>query len=102
MTAKGNKSAQTILGRMSVPGLEQVYVLGSFARLVTFSSQQCRAFNLIWALFETKKLSPGSSVAVIGGGLAGLTVAAAAALKRCDVTIIEKASQLLPLQRGNF
>lgn len=102
MTAQAQATAQLILERMGIPDLPGVYVLGSFASPVTFASQQERAFNLVWALLTSKRLSETNSVAVVGGGLAGLTVAAAAVLKQCKVTIIEKASQPLYLQRGNF
>jgi len=102
MTTQAQATAQLILQRMGIPDMRGVYVLGSFANPVTFASQQMRAFNLMWALFTDKRLSDTDSVAVVGGGLAGLTVAAAAALKHTKVTIIEKATQPLYLQRGNF
>lgn len=77
------------------------YILGGYATRVTFHSQQIRAFNLIYALFKTKKLKAGSEVCVIGGGLAGLTVAAAAQLKGCIVTVYEEKDYLLGLQKGS-
>jgi hypothetical protein len=69
---------------------------------VTFHSQQLRAFNLIWALFESGVLERGKELAVIGGGLAGMTVAAAARICGCKVALYEKAPQFMHLQRGNF
>jgi hypothetical protein len=90
-----------ILQRMEVPGYRGVFTLGNFARQVTFASQQTRAFNLIWALFQERRLIPGSRVAVVGAGLAGLTAAVAALSKRCRIDMYEQASQPFPLQRGN-
>jgi tetratricopeptide (TPR) repeat protein len=86
---------------MSHPDLEGPYALGCFGSQVTFYRQQCRAFNLIWALFQTRRLEPGNSVAVVGGGLAGMTASAAAASKGCRVTMFEKTEQLMSLQRDN-
>jgi len=93
---------QLVLERMAVPDMERVYVLGSFSSPVTFSSQQFRAFNLIWALFQTGVIKTGDSVGIVGGGLGGVTTAAAALLKGCEVTLIEKAALLFPWQRGNY
>ncbi|HEY0174567.1 MAG TPA: NAD(P)-binding protein [Pyrinomonadaceae bacterium] len=70
-----------LLRLMAVPGHAGVYVLGCFARHVTFYSQQVRALNLIDALCKTGAVADGGSVGVVGAGLAGLT-AAAAALRR--------------------
>src|SRR6185437_16381722 len=70
-----------LLKRMTVPSHPAVYVLGCFAQHVTFYSQQVRAMNLIDALCKTGMLVEGSTIGVVGAGLAGLTVTAAA-LKR--------------------
>lgn len=95
-------TAADIVERSKIKNLEGVYVLGSLARRVTLHSQQKRAFNLIWALFENKLLQAGQKVAVVGGGLAGMTAAAAASLKDCNVTLFEKSQQLMNLQAGNY
>lgn len=94
-------NAEEVLEWMSQPQQEGPYVLGCFGNQVTFFRQQCRAFNLIWALFSTGRLQAGNSVAVIGGGLAGMTTAAAAMSKGCKVTLFEKTGQLMGLQRDN-
>lgn len=65
---------------MRVPGAgggppEPIYVLGSFERRVTLYAQQVRALNLAFVLFDTGRLTPGATVAVIGGGASGLTAA---------------------------
>lgn len=90
-----------LLEKFKDKNLPGTYILGGFATRVTFHSQQIRAFNLIYALFKTRKLKAGSEVCVIGGGLAGLTVAAAAKLKGCLVTIYEEKDYLLGLQKGS-
>jgi hypothetical protein len=90
-----------VLERMGVPDVKHTYVLGSFASHVTLHAQQKRAYNLIWALFDQDELRAGRSIAVIGGGLAGLTAATAAVLKDCVVTLFESAHNLLHLQQGN-
>jgi hypothetical protein len=96
--------AEQILRRMAVNEIEGVYVLGSFAKRVTFSAQQNRAFNLVWALSNqcTNRVGPGRSVAVVGGGLAGITAAAAAQLLGCNVTLFEERGCLLHLQCDNM
>lgn len=50
------------------------------------------------ALALRRRLTPGASVVVIGAGLIGLEVAAAARLRGCEVTVLEAAPR--PLQRG--
>jgi hypothetical protein len=96
-----SEAPRAILDRMGVPSWESVFVVGCFASRLTFSSQQCRAFNLISALFDDGRLEKGKSVAVIGAGLAGLTAAAAASQRDCEVTIFDRASQIMAMQRGN-
>jgi len=85
------------------PGL---YLLGSLERGVTVYSQQVRAHNLVWALWELSQ-SDGieiKNVAVIGGGIGGLT-ATACLLARfgpaIHVTLFEKRRDLCPLQQGS-
>lgn len=93
-------SPEQVLDWMQVPGMS-VYVLGCFSRPLTFHSQQQRALNLLWALAESGKVSTDDRVAVVGGGLAGLTAAAAAVRKGCKLTLLEKSQELLHLQWGN-
>lgn len=90
----------TILLQMAVPGMAKAYVLGSFERRVTVYSQQVRALNLVYALTETGLLSAGKRLAVIGGGVAGLTLAAAAASQKCTVRVLEQKSRILHLFAG--
>jgi hypothetical protein len=95
-----------LLERMGVPRHPRVYVLGTFARHVTFYSQQVRALNLVDALCGMGRVAEGSSVAVVGAGLAGLTAAAAALRRGLHVHLVEKRGDprlspgLMPLQGG--
>ena len=105
-------SPDTILGNYRLPD-HPLYLVGIFARGVTVYSQQIRAFNSIWALVEQGILAcklkedapdPGAlSIAIIGGGFAGLTAAAALIKKgvHADITIFEQRDTLLPLQHGS-
>src|SRR5688500_8964868 len=96
---KPRNSANYILKSMQVKGMPRVYVLGCRAQRVTVHSQQTRAFNLIWALFEKGILKEGSRVGVVGGGIGGVTAAAAALIMKCKVEIVEQRQTLMPLQR---
>jgi hypothetical protein len=80
---------------------ERLYAIGVTESRVTLYSQQVRALNTVYALLAEGALQPGQSVAVIGGGPAGMTAAAAAALKGCHATLIERRADLIPLLRGN-
>jgi len=87
-----------------VPGL---YVVGSLERGVTIYSQQVRAHNLAWALWEihrSKKRRVGK-IAVVGGGIAGLTMAACLLSlfekeENVAITLFEQSWDLCPLQQG--
>lgn len=82
-------------------GEHHVYVLGRLGLRVNVYSQQVRAINVAHVLAE--ELSPSdSSVAVVGGGVAGLTAAAAAAwLGFRSVTLYEKKRELMGAFRHN-
>jgi hypothetical protein len=84
---------------MALPEYPGVYLLGTFAKHATIYSQQVRAMNLVDALRRTGQLGPGTRVAVVGGGAAGMTAAAAAAVHGTGVTVFEKGSELFPIQR---
>ncbi len=75
-----------------------VFFIGPYGKRVSFASQQQRAFNTVWALYEAGKIKEGARVAVIGAGLCGLTVAAALLAKRCLVWIYESLPDVLELQ----
>jgi hypothetical protein len=84
---------------MAVPAYPGAFILGSFAGRVTIYSQQVRALNLVDALCKTGQMAKGTPVAVVGGGIAGLTAAAAAAVRGAEVTLIEKENEFFPIQR---
>jgi hypothetical protein len=82
-----------------------LYLIGSLERGVTVYSQQVRAHNLAWALWQLSRcgrLKVGQ-VAIVGGGIAGLT-AASCILSRFEqavtVTVFEQLWDLCPLQQG--
>ncbi|WP_437782531.1 FAD-dependent oxidoreductase [Sorangium sp. So ce1097] len=85
---------------MTVPAERGLYVLGSFEGRVTIYSQQIRALNLIHALWTTGALTEDRRLAVIGGGIAGITAALGAACKNIDVTLYERQPEVLHLMRG--
>lgn len=94
------------LEHMKIPDVPGVFALGCFERRVTLYSQQVRALNLVHSLFQAGreregKLRAGSKVLVIGGGAAGLTAAAGAAVRGCKVTLLEQMGVLLPMFRDN-
>ena len=76
-------------------------MVGCYDSRITFYSQQVRALELAYALYDQGHLPPNARIAVVGGGAAGVTLAAALALT-ADVTTVlfERADALLPLQRG--
>lgn len=76
-----------------------VYVIGCYDSRITFYSQQVRGLELARALQHEHLLPADAAVAVIGGGAAGLAVAAGLALQGgTNVHLFEKAPRLLPLQ----
>lgn len=93
-------TAAQILRATVVSGREdRVYCIGSFAKRVNFLAQQRRALNLVWALNEAKRLDNKPRVAVIGGGLVGVTAAAALIAHGAVVDIFEKGGRILHHQR---
>lgn len=79
------------------------YLLGSLEKGVTVYNQQVRAHNLAWALWERRKNYPIKNVAVVGGGIGGLTMAACLLSlfePTTKVTIFERLWDLSPIQQG--
>ena len=99
----------------------RLFTVGTYDVGITVHSQQVRALNLAWSLVETRTLvteadvegESGSSkperakepqrVAIIGGGFAGLTLAAALIKKGFSgqISLFERRDALLPLQQGS-
>ena len=91
-----------------------LYVVGAFDVGVTVYSQQVRALNLVWAGItsgvvpflreeQCELTQKAVSIAIVGAGFAGLTVAAALLKKHADAKIVlfEQRDALLPLQQGS-
>src|SRR5690349_9000206 len=55
-----------------------LYLLGSLEGGLTVYKQQVRAHNLVWSLWEMQRRGQIEieSIAIIGGGIAGITTAA--------------------------
>lgn len=94
-------NVETVLLANRVPKQEHLYVVGPFAGRVSFSSQQMRALNLVWAINEEFRDDgedgglKGKDVAVIGGGLAGVTCCIALAAHDADSWGFEKGGKVL-------
>lgn len=98
--ASTNEMTERIL-HLARTRLRRAFVLGSFDSVVSFFSQQSRALMLVKSLVAGGSfLKREDRVAVIGGGAAGVT--AAAALANCDygVDIIERGDDVLQLQKS--
>ncbi len=79
------------------------YTIGPFFQTgVTVLKQQIRAMNLIYALTQGKKpiLPAKGKLGIIGGGIAGVTAAAAAAYLGRNVSLFEKRTVPCHLQDG--
>jgi len=82
---------------------ETVFVLGSFEKRVTVYSQQVRALNLVDAILA-KGLRANARVAIVGGGVAGMTAAVAfakAAPRLAQLDLFERRARVLELQHGS-
>ncbi len=97
----------TILRDYRLRARPPLFLLGSFDLSVTVLSQQIRALNLAAALIESFSVptlnESRKRLAIVGGGFAGLTLAAALLKKvaAVDITIFEERDTLLPLQQGS-
>src|SRR5436309_9994747 len=90
-----------ILDLMSPPGFPNLYLLGVYAKRLTIYSQQIRAVNLIDAIHWYRQPLKGSRLAIVGGGVAGVTAAAMAIRHGADVTLIERLQNILDIQIGS-
>jgi hypothetical protein len=82
---------------------DEVFLIGSFERGLTVYSQQVRALNLVWALASRPNLGTIRRIGIVGGGIAGLTAAAAVLNsfpKETEVGLFEQQWDLCPLQQG--
>src|SRR5579862_4895680 len=93
--------AAEVLASSLAPGTDLVYFLGCFESRVTVYAQQVRALNLASALVSERKIRPTGRVAIVGGGAAGMTAAAAlVALSPSlqKVVLFERSPDLLHMQ----
>jgi hypothetical protein len=97
-----NLDPKEIISASLVNSTDCVFFLGNFDNPITIYIQQVRALNLADALCSQNFVRDDSYVAVIGGGVAGLTLTAALALSspKSNIVIYEKEPELLQLQRG--
>lgn len=81
----------------------EVFLLGGLSSGVTIYKQQVRAHNLAFALASSSLKGHLGSVAVVGGGIAGLTFAAALStlFPMTRLTLFEQKADLCPLQQGS-
>jgi hypothetical protein len=78
------------------------YIIGIYQNGITVYKQQIRALNIFHSLVATKviPIDQPFRIAIIGGGVAGLTFAAAALKSNITVRIFEKESNFLHMQHG--
>lgn len=90
---------EDVISGAAINGHPGAYVLGLEDTRITFFSQQVRALELAYALQREQFIREKARIAVIGGGAAGVTFAAALALQGgANVHLFEQADDLLPLQ----
>jgi len=89
-----------VLHLMSPAGAPNLFVLGAFAKRLTIRSQQVRAINLIDAIQFYRYGLADARIAVVGGGIAGLTAAARALEYGGKVTVFEQNASLIGIQNS--
>ncbi|MHA6622499.1 FAD-binding protein [Pseudonocardia sp. DLS-67] len=95
----GRSEPAPILATTKVSTRPPIQVIGHGARQLTIAAQQVRALTLVWELNASTPLAE-KTVVIVGGGIAGVTAAAAARLHGATVVILEEGPALLHLQRG--
>lgn len=99
--------AATLLdAHFAIPGSDypNIFLLGCRSRRVTVYDQQVRAINLISALVAAKRIDKHDKVAIVGGGIAGLTAAVAAGRIGARVDVFEESigeESAIKLQRSS-
>lgn len=94
-------TAAEFLRYTRVPSFGTTYLLGCLDPRVTVYSQQLRALNLVFALEQEGVVDRASRVAIVGGGIAGITAAAALISNGVAVDVFEKRPDgMLALQAG--
>jgi len=83
---------------------EGIYVVGVTQTGVTVYNQQVRSLNLTYILTKNNLINAANpKIAIIGGGIAGITAASSFILKHpsCKVSLFEQHADLCPLQQGS-
>lgn len=94
--------ALEILDLALVPGISPAaYAIGMAAARITIADQQRRAVNVVWALLREGRVAPGDRIAIVGGGVAGVTAATYALTQSLRVTVFEKFDDPFALQQGS-
>lgn len=84
-----------------IPERKRLYFVGPFCPRITFYSQQVRALQLAHALHAQHLIGLNETVAVVGAGAAGTTLATALALLDYQVTLYDRAADVLQLQSNS-
>ena len=100
MPSTGIPSPKDVLRKFRLA--DNIYLLGTFESGLTIYNQQVRALNLAWSMVEAAPVNRLRRIAVVGGGFAGLAVAAALLHKGAEhISVFEKRATLCPLQQGS-
>jgi hypothetical protein len=75
------------------------YLIGLYQPGITIYKQQVRALNIFYCLHLTGRINKDSIIAVIGGGIAGVTFAAASSKSKIETHIFEKYEEYIPIQQ---
>ncbi|MGQ7857107.1 NAD(P)-binding protein [Pedobacter sp. WC2501] len=82
---------------------DRQYIIGIYQGGITVYKQQIRALNIFNALISSKQIrldEDGFTIGIVGGGVAGLTFAAAALKSNLVVRLFEKEPHYLHMQSG--
>jgi hypothetical protein len=91
-----------IIEGAQAPDQPNLFVIGAYDSRITFYSQQVRALELVHALQHQGRIRGGMRIAVVGGGAAGVTAAAAVGLiSDAQVDLYERGDEVLSLQRAS-
>ena len=96
-----NSSQAACIEIARIPKRVGLYFVGPFCPRITFYSQQVRALQLARALHAQKFIASNQTVAVVGAGAAGVTLATALAMLDYNVTLYDRAADILWLQSAS-
>jgi hypothetical protein len=95
-----DREIATFLAQAEPDNRSNRFVIGGFESGITLYKQQVRALNLIYSIHQEKRIARGAKIAVIGGGVSGVTAATAASALGYEVYLFERRPVLLHLQHG--